>query len=172
MMSDVNNLHHLPSIIHFIMSLFQRVIDVYFFQWICLWHITIDIYYCCDLFEMEVISRTAMIVKRQMMIKTCYDILSRVGVLTPHRFSVSSVPAPPELVFMPHFLHVVVEVEALGPPHVLILWLGVRKGMVPVKYFSPAKPLFVSAKFHGDHTADIKMREIWPPSVLELVLKQ
>ena len=38
----------------------------------------------------------------------------------------------PELVFTPHFLEIVVEVKALGLPHVLELWLGVSKGMLPV----------------------------------------
>ena len=31
----------------------------------------------------------------------------------------------------PHFLKIVVEVKTLGPPHVLILLLGVSKGMHP-----------------------------------------
>ena len=31
------------------------------------------------------------------------------------------------------------------------LWLGAYKGILPVKYFCPTKPLFVSVKFHGDH---------------------
>ena len=43
----------------------------------------------------------------------------------------------PKLVFPPHLLKIVVELEALGPPHVLELWLGVSKGMLPVKYFAP-----------------------------------
>ena len=49
---------------------------------------------------------------------------------------------PPELVFPPHFLKIVVELKASGPPHVLELWLGVSKGMLPVKYFCSTKPLF------------------------------
>ena len=40
----------------------------------------------------------------------------------------------PEFVFIPHFLKIVVEVKASGPPHVLKLWLGVIKGMLPVGY--------------------------------------
>ena len=39
----------------------------------------------------------------------------------------------PELVFSQHFLKIVVEVKALGPSHVLNLWLGVSKGMLPVE---------------------------------------
>ena len=31
---------------------------------------------------------------------------------------------PSELVFTPRFLNIVVEVKALGPPHVSRLWLG------------------------------------------------
>ena len=38
--------------------------------------------------------------------------------LTADRFSGCNVPAHPELVFPPHFLLIVVEVKALGPPHV------------------------------------------------------
>ena len=38
----------------------------------------------------------------------------------------------PELVFLPHFFKIVVEVKASGPPHVSKLWFGVRKGMLPV----------------------------------------
>ena len=48
--------------------------------------------------------------------------------------------------------------KASGPPHGLKLLLGVRKGMFPVKYFAPTKPLFVSFEFHGDHKTDIKLR--------------
>ena len=52
---------------------------------------------------------------------------------------------PPELVLPPHFLIVVVAVMASGLPHALRLWLGVSKGMFPVKYFAPTKPLCVSS---------------------------
>ena len=37
--------------------------------------------------------------------------------------------------FPPHFLLIVVEVNALGLLHVLKLCLGVSKGMLPVEYF-------------------------------------
>ena len=47
------------------------------------------------------------------------------------------------------FLKIVVEVKVSGPPHVLELWLGVRKGMLPVvKYYRSSKTLFVSIKFN------------------------
>ena len=35
--------------------------------------------------------------------------------------------------FPPHFIKIVVEVKASGPSHVLKLWLGVSKGMLPVE---------------------------------------
>ena len=44
--------------------------------------------------------------------------------------------------FPPHFLRIVVEVKASGPPHVLTLWLGVRKGMLLVAYFHSNKASF------------------------------
>ena len=34
----------------------------------------------------------------------------------------------------PHFLSILLEVKASGPPHVLKLWLGVCNGMRPVNY--------------------------------------
>ena len=37
--------------------------------------------------------------------------------------------------FAPYFLKIVLEEKALGQPHVLQLWLGVSKGMLPVKCF-------------------------------------
>ena len=40
----------------------------------------------------------------------------------------------PELIFPPHVLKIVVVVKASGPPHVLKLWLGVSKGILPVRY--------------------------------------
>ena len=43
----------------------------------------------------------------------------------------------------PHFLKIVVEEKAVAPPHVLNLWLGVSKGMLPVKYISSNKASFV-----------------------------
>ena len=48
--------------------------------------------------------------------------------------------------------------QASGPPHVLELWLGISKGMLPVKYFRCNKASFVSVEFHGDHKTVIKMR--------------
>ena len=42
---------------------------------------------------------------------------------------------PSRASFPRHFLDIVVELKALGPPHVLILWLGVGMGTLPVKYF-------------------------------------
>ena len=50
-----------------------------------------------------------------------------------------------------------VEVKASGPPHVLKLWLGVSKGMLPVKCFCSTKSLFVSAEFNGDHKTVTKV---------------
>ena len=48
----------------------------------------------------------------------------------------------------PHFLIIVVDVKATGPPHILKVWLGVGKvGMLPVKYFHSDKALFVSVEF-------------------------
>ena len=41
---------------------------------------------------------------------------------------------PPKQVYFQHFLQIVLAVMASGPPHVLQLWLGVSKGMLPVKY--------------------------------------
>ena len=38
------------------------------------------------------------------------------------------------------------------------LWLGVSKGMFPVKYFSSSMSLFVLVEFHGDHTANTRIR--------------
>ena len=37
--------------------------------------------------------------------------------------------------FPPPFLKIVVEVKASGPRHVIQLWLGVSKDMLPVRYF-------------------------------------
>ena len=62
----------------------------------------------------------------------------------------------PGLVFMPH-LKTVVEVNALWPSHVLELWLGVGKGMLPVKYFYSNKAFFVPVGLHGNHKIVIKM---------------
>ena len=49
---------------------------------------------------------------------------------------------PPELLLTPHFLKIVVEVKASGPPHVLELWLGVGKDRLPPKYFCSTRPLY------------------------------
>ena len=43
------------------------------------------------------------------------------------------------------FLKIVVEVKAPGPPHILQLWLGVSKGMLPVKYFRSNKTSFYAS---------------------------
>ena len=61
-------------------------------------------------------------------------------------------------VFSQNFLKIVVEVKASGPPYALKLWLGVSKGMLPVKYFCKQSPHFVSVKFHGDHMIVVKTR--------------
>ena len=37
-----------------------------------------------------------------------------------------------DVAFLPFFLKIVIVVITLGPPHVLKLWLGVSKGMLPV----------------------------------------
>ena len=76
---------------------------------------------------------------------------------------------PPSAIFSPHFLKIVVEVKASGPPHVIKLWLGVSMEMLPVSTFAPTKPLFVSVKFHRDHKTATKLRRIWPPSVLGML---
>ena len=39
---------------------------------------------------------------------------------------------PPELVFTPYLKNIVEEVKASGTPHVLKLWLGLSKSMLPV----------------------------------------
>ena len=44
--------------------------------------------------------------------------------------------------FTPHFLTIVVEVKVSGQAHVLILWLGVSNGILPVKYFCSNKAAF------------------------------
>ena len=51
---------------------------------------------------------------------------------------------------------VMVDVNALRPPHVLKLCLWVIKGMLPVKYFHPTKPLFMSVEFHG-HKVEVNL---------------
>ena len=49
---------------------------------------------------------------------------------------------PSQASFSTTFLKIVVEVKASGPPIVLKLWLGVGKGMLPVKYFRSNKASF------------------------------
>ena len=44
--------------------------------------------------------------------------------------------------FQPYFVEIVVEVTALGLPHVLKLWLGVSKGLLPVEYHRSNKVTF------------------------------
>ena len=51
----------------------------------------------------------------------------------------------PELVFPPHFLKIVVEVNVSG--HVSKQWLGVSNGMLPVEDYHSTKPLFESVEF-------------------------
>ena len=41
--------------------------------------------------------------------------------------------------FPPHILKIVAKGKVSGTPHVLKLWLGVSKGMLPVKYICPNK---------------------------------
>ena len=60
--------------------------------------------------------------------------------------------------FPPHFLNTVVEVEALGPPHVLKLWLWLSKGILPVKYFCSNNVCLVSVEFNEDHKTVKKLR--------------
>ena len=57
------------------------------------------------------------------------------------------------------------EVKASGPPHVLEMWLGVSKGMLPVKCVRSNKAFFMLVEFHGDHKTVIKLRLFWPCSV-------
>ena len=44
-----------------------------------------------------------------------------------------------------------------------------RQGMLSVEYFSSTSTLFVPVKFCRGHTADVKVRKIWPPSVLVIL---
>ena len=45
------------------------------------------------------------------------------------------------------FLRIVVEVKDVGVPCVLVLWLGVSKGMLSVKYFCSSKFYFYDCQF-------------------------
>ena len=58
---------------------------------------------------------------------------------------------PSQASFPPHFLKTVVDVKASGQPHIIKLWLGISKVILPVKYFCSTKPLFVTIEFNGDH---------------------
>ena len=61
--------------------------------------------------------------------------------------------------FPPHFLSIVVVVNALGPPHVIDLWLGCKHGHDPCEILLLRQCLFfVSVEFHGDHKTVIKLR--------------
>ena len=44
----------------------------------------------------------------------------------------------------------------MGPPHVLELWLVVRKGMLLMKYIRSTDPIFMSVEHHGDHRTAYK----------------
>ena len=71
---------------------------------------------------------------------------------------------PYQACFSPYFLLIVVDVIALGPPHVLKLFFGVGKDMIPVKYFCSNKASFfvsvlVSIKFHVDHMTVTKIKQ-------------
>ena len=48
--------------------------------------------------------------------------------------------------------------NATGPPHVLEMWFGVSKGMLPMKYFCSNKASFVSIEYHRDHKT-VKVQE-------------
>ena len=69
--------------------------------------------------------------------KICFYVQLGRGV--PNGFSGCSVSANLSEFFTTHFLQIVVEVKASGPPHILKLWLEVKKGMLPVKYFCSNK---------------------------------
>ena len=73
---------------------------------------------------------------------------------------------------MPSAIKIVAEVKALGLPHVLKLWLGASNAMLPVKYFTPTKPVFMSVEFHGDHKTVTKLRCIWSLSVFGIFTMQ
>ena len=56
-----------------------------------------------------------------------------------------------------------VEMRATGLPHVLKVWLGLSKCMLPVGYTRSIKTSSVLVKFHGDHKRVTKLKQIWPP---------
>ena len=65
---------------------------------------------------------------------------------------------PSRASFTSHFLQIVVEMKPLALSHVLELWLGVSKGMLPVEYLTPTNHLFMSVKFCGDHNTVTVLR--------------
>ena len=69
---------------------------------------------------------------------------------------VTFLPSPAS--FSSTFLKIVVEVKASGSPHVLIMWFGVSKGMLPVKHFASINPLLASFELHGDNKTVTKFR--------------
>ena len=48
--------------------------------------------------------------------------------------------------------------------------MGLSKGMLPVEFFCTNEAFCVSVVLHGDHKTVLKLRRIWPPSVLEIML--
>ena len=76
-----------------------------------------------------------------------YEFIYIYGRETPNGFSGCSVPAC-RTSFPPHFLRIVVEMRSSGPPHILWLWLGVGKGMLPVRCFCSNKSSFRSWHCH------------------------
>ena len=77
----------------------------------------------------------------------------------------------PDLVFAPHFLKMVVDVNASGPPHILKLWLGVSMVILPVKYFCLSF-FIVVCQLNLMEIIGVLQRwgKIWPPSVLGILL--
>ena len=61
----------------------------------------------------------------------------------------------------PYIIKIVVEVKALRPSHVLKLCLGVRKCMLPVKYFGTNKSTLcvskISLRSQGCHKDDVNL---------------
>ena len=68
---------------------------------------------------------------------------------------------PSRASFPPHFLNIVVEVKALRQPHVLSLWLGVSKGIFPMKYFFSNNASFcisrISWKSHDCYKVEVNL---------------
>ena len=62
-----------------------------------------------------------------------------------------------EIGYTPHFLVIVMEVKASGPPYVLELWSVVSKGVLPVKYFSSNRNPFCVSLFFEDHKTVTKL---------------